>query len=248
MKIGFARSAPLRLLLAALLSMLITAACTSESQQVSGPSADAQAVGPEGVVLKEAPRAPDVRAKHLFYLHGRIIEEKGIRPEDPRYGVYEYEQILDTFRRLGFTVISEARPKDTDVKQYASRTAAQIQELLNAGVPPRLITVVGASKGSVIAMLTSTLLRNRDVNFVLMSNCNDWVARNFDIDLYGNVLSIYDVNDEFGQTCRKIFDGSTGLNRHEEVELKIGTGHAILYKPLKEWVDLVVEWAAEAAG
>ena len=248
MKADFARSARPHLFLIALLSALIPSACARGHAPVSGPPADAQSVGPQGVVLREAPRAPDVRAKHLFYLHGKIIEDKGIRPEDPRYGIYEYEQILDTFKRLGFTVISEPRPKDTDVNQYASRTAAQIQELLKAGVPPRLITVVGASKGSVIAMLTSTLLRNRDVNFVLMSNCNDWVATNFKIDLYGNVLSIYDVNDEFGQTCRKLFDQSTGLNRHKEVELKIGTGHAILYKPLKEWVDLVAEWAAEAAG
>ena len=198
----------------------------------------------QGAVLKEAPEAPDVRARYLFYLHGRIIEEKGIRPEDPRYGVYEYEQILDTFKQRGFTVISEARPQGTDVKQYASQTAGRIQKLLAAGVPPRRITVVGASKGSVIAMVTSSLLRNRDVNFVLMSNCNDWVRQNFDVDLFGNVLSIYDVNDEFGQTCRKLFDSSTGLNMRDEVELKIGTGHAILYTPMKEWVDLVVEWAA----
>lgn len=221
--------------------MLALLACAKHGPPVSGPSMDVQ-----GAVLKEAPEAPDIRARYLFYLHGKLIEEKGIRPEDPRYGVYEYEQILDTFKQRGFTVISEARPHGTDVKQYASQTAGQIQKLIGAGVPPRRITVVGASKGSVIAMVTSSLLRNRDVNFVLMSNCNDWVRENFDIDLFGNVLSIYDVNDEFGQTCKKLFDSSTGLNTREEVELKIGTGHAILYSPMKEWVDLVVEWAARS--
>ncbi|MEW5801190.1 MAG: hypothetical protein AB1847_03700 [bacterium] len=56
-------------------------------------------------------------------------------------------------------------------------------------------------------------------------------------------MSIYDVNDTFGTTCQKFFDGATGINRYKEVELKIGTGHAVLYKPLKEWVDLVAEWA-----
>ena len=94
-------------------------------------------------------------------------------------------------------------------------------------------------------MRVSTLLRNRDVNFVIMSNCNDWVDQNFQIDLYGNVLSIYDVNDEFGQTCQKFFDKAHGLNRHREVVLKIGTGHAVLYKPMKEWVNLVAEWAKQ---
>jgi hypothetical protein len=38
-----------------------------------------------------------------------------------------------------------------------------------------------------------------------------------------------------------------GLGRHKEVELQIGTGHAILYRPLKEWVDLVDDWARLSA-
>jgi hypothetical protein len=76
-----------------------------------------------------------------------------------------------------------------------------------------------------------------------MSNCNDWVDRNFHIDLHGNILSIYDINDEFGQSCQKFFDKATGINRHQEIELKIGSGHAVLFKPLKEWVDPVIEWA-----
>jgi hypothetical protein len=142
-------------LLFAILSLLISAACTKHNPRGADPLSKAQ-----GSVLKEPPQTTDANAKYLFYLHGRIIEEKGIRPVDPQYGVYEYEQI-----------------------------------------------------------------------------------ENFDIDLYGNVLSIYDVNDEFGHTCQKLFKASTGLNRIREVELKIGTGHAILYKPMKEWVDLVVEWA-----
>ncbi len=119
----------------------------------------------------------------------------------------------------------------------------QINALIKAGVPPSHVTVVGASKGSMIAMLASTYLKNRNVNYVLMSNCNDWVLENYDLDLHGNVLSIYDVKDQFGTTCGKFFARATGLNRHHEIELKVGTGHAILYKPLKEWVDPVVDWA-----
>lgn len=226
MKTGYARLA--RRCFLSVLLLMISAACAKYDSRV-----------------EKTAQAPGDDAKYLFYLHGRIIEEQGIRPTDPRYGVYEYEQILDTFRRLGFTVISEARAKGTDPEQYASATAERIRGLLAAGVPPRRITVVGASKGAVIAMLTSTALANRDVNFVIMSNCNDWVAENFRVDLHGNVLSIYDMNDEYGRTCRRFFDSATGLNRRREVELKIGTGHATLYRPMKEWVDLVVEWAAE---
>ena len=225
-------------LLVTLLLMPGSSACTRHNPQDINPP-----VKQQGAILKEPPQAPDTRARYLFYLHGRIIEEQGIRPTDPRYGVYEYEQILDTFKQFGFIVISEARPRGTDVKDYASKTVDQLRGLLRAGVPARRITVVGASKGTVIAMVVSTMLRNKDTNFVIMSNCNDWVGENFNIDLYGKVLSIYDMNDEFGHSCQKFFDGATGLNKQKEVELKVGTGHAILYKPMKEWVDLVVEWA-----
>ncbi len=196
---------------------------------------------------KALPEKIDPAARYLFYLHGRIIENQGIRPTDPKYGTYEYEEILKTFEKIGFIVASEARPKDTDGPAYAAKVVSEVQALLKARVPPDHITVVGASKGAVIAMLASTALKNRDVNFVVLANCNDWLARTHKIDLHGNVLSIYDVNDEFCGTCQPFFDKATGLNRRKEVELKIGTGHAVLYQPLKEWVDLVEEWAKQPA-
>src|SRR5215213_4597154 len=224
----------------ALLSFVV--AC---GQQRANPIANSSQTesSARGVVLKDVPGTVDTKASYLFYLHGRIIENGDLRPIDPRYGVYEYEEILRTLAAKGFAVISEARARDTDVNQYATKVVQQVNTLINAGVPPSHITVVGASKGALITMRVSTLLRNKDVNFVIMSNCNDWVDKNFQIDLHGNVLSIYDMNDEFGQTCRKFFDKASGLNRHKEVVLKVGTGHAVLYKPMKEWIDLVVEWA-----
>ena len=84
------------------------------------------------------------------------------------------------------------------------------------------------------------------MNFVLLSNCNDRVRDRYRIDLYGNVLSLYDVKDEYGGTCQSIFSQSNGLNRHREVKLTLGIGHALLYRPLKEWVDLVDEWATNS--
>ena len=227
-----------------LISLALLLSVIACGQQRANPVANnSQTNGSAQQVLKDVPATVDTKASYLFYLHGRIIETQGIRPTDPRYGVYEYEEILRTLAAKGFAVISEARAKDTDVNQYANKVVQQVNTLINTGVPPSHITVLGASKGALITMRVSTLLRNKDVNFVLMSNCNDWVDRNFQIDLYGNVLSIYDINDEFGQTCQKFFDKASGLNRRKEVVLKVGTGHAVLYKPLKEWVDLVVEWA-----
>jgi hypothetical protein len=222
---------------------LLPLAIAAQTPAVADAAATATAA-----LRKDIPAKVDPAARYLIYLHGAIIENHGIRPTDPKYGTYEYMEILKALERKGLVVITESRPKGTDAKEYAQNVVAQIDRLLEAGVPPNHITVVGASKGAVIAMIASTALKNRDVNFVIMANCNDWLMRTHDIDLHGNVLSIYDVNDEFGRTCQPVFDKATGLNRRREVELKIGSGHAILYKPLPEWIDLVDEWARENAS
>ena len=153
------------------------------------------------------------------------------------FGAYEYEHILQTFVDKGFIVISEPRPKGTDVQQYAAKVVGQINSLVQAGVPPQKITVVGASKGGAIAVATSSQLKNRDINFALVAACGN-------SDMYGNVLSVWDYLDDTGAAmCGKYFAQAKGLNRHKEVELRVGLGHGILYRPLKEWVDLVIEWA-----
>ncbi|HJQ33848.1 MAG TPA: hypothetical protein VJ866_16830 [Pyrinomonadaceae bacterium] len=229
-------------------ALVLPLSAVAPGRQGPGTASEAKArtsAASRGVVLKDVPEKVDRKARYLFFLHGKIVEDSGeLRPTSPRYGVYEYEKMLDAFKERGFAVISEARAKDTDREQYASKVVGQIRALLAAGVPPRHVTVVGQSKGAVIAMVVSTRLRNRDVNFVLLDNCNDAIFKSYDIDLWGNVLSIYDFKDEIGQSCRQFFDKATGLNRRKEIELKIGTGHGILYQPLREWVEPTARWAS----
>ena len=227
-------------------SILILLLTSMSCDRRTADSGDAKAQGQPVMWRFSLPEQIDTQAAFLFYLHGRIIEEEGIRPTSAQYGIYEYEQILDTLKNHGFTVVSEARPKGTDVDKYAAKVVEQIKTLLKAGVPPRHITVAGASKGSIIAMMVSTYLQNRDVNFVLMASCNDSVLESRKIDLHGNILSIYEASDEFGSTCRKFFEKSTGINKREEVELKTGLGHGFLYRPMKEWINPLVEWAKQA--
>ena len=202
-------------------------------------TANAQAIFPE------VPAKIDTRARYLFYLHGAIVENKGVRPVSERFGVYEYEKILETFKDKGFIVISEARPKNTHAGQYARKVVDQVNRLVQAGVPPAHITVVGASKGGFITLLISTALQNRDLNFVIIAGCSDAVLR-FDIDLYGNILTIYDEKDDIAGSCRKVFEKSSGLNAYKELKLTVGAGHGIVYQPLAEWVGPTVRWAKGA--
>ena len=196
------------------------------------------------------PDSIDPAKRYLFYLHGKIIEDQGIPAISPDYGEYEYEAILKKLSSYGFVVISEQRPKDTDGVAYAKRITEQVRALLDAKVPAKYITVVGASKGAGIVIYVSHFLENKEINYVIMAICHPDTVTAFkkeQISLYGNVLSIYDSTDTLAGSCKDLFAFSEGkgLSSYDEVVLQIGTGHGILFKPLDEWVKPVFQWAGK---
>jgi len=196
------------------------------------------------------PDSIDPAGRYLFYLHGKIIEDQGLPAVSPEFGEYEYEAILKRLGSSGLIVISEQRPKDADGSVYARRIREQVATLENAGVPAQHITVVGASKGASIAALSSSLIEDPMLNFVLLGSCHsstieEW--RGNGMQLYGNVLAIYDVADEeYSGSCEEMFQLSEGkgLGLHSEIVLQVGTGHGTLYKPLDEWIEPTLEWAS----
>ncbi|HVG09629.1 MAG TPA: alpha/beta hydrolase [Thermoanaerobaculia bacterium] len=189
--------------------------------------------------------AKQIEPARVFYLHGQIIEDQGRRPKHPDFGTYEYDEILRQLGGEGRVVVSEARPKNTDPDAYAGKVAKQIEDLLAKGVPGQRITVIGASKGAVITMLVSTKVRSPEVGYVIMGNCNDWVLKNFHIDLHGQVLSIYDAGDSFGGTCEPTFLQSKQLGKHREIRLDTGLRHGFLYRPMKEWIEPALAWSRQ---
>lgn len=197
----------------------------------------------------EFPNSIDPTKRYMFYLHGKILEDQGIPAVSPEFGEYRYEEILKTLQSYGFEVISEQRPKNADGWEYAQRTAKQVNDLLTAGVPPGSITIVGASKGATIATVTSHLVSNPEVNYVLLGTChptlvNEW--KQGGLMLSGNVMAIYDLADvEYSGSCEELFSlaEGKGLSRHNELALQVGTGHGILYEPLPEWIVPTVQWA-----
>jgi len=182
---------------------------------------------------------------YIFYLHGRIIEVQGANAVDQvnGYGAYKYNDILDSLKKNNTLVISEVRSKDTQVKDYALKVKKQIDSLLKKGVKPEDITVIGASKGSLIAMYVSSYLKNKSVNFVFMAACytddNDP-----EINFYGNILSIYEKSDAAG-SCGTIKSHSSGVNHYKELEINTGLKHGFLYKPIREWIVPARQWAHE---
>ena len=196
-----------------------------------------------GAVLHEIPSDARADDRYAIYLHGRIVEDQGIRPTDPRFGVYEYEDNLAALAEGGLQVISEVRLPNTDPVEYAHTLADQVQGLLDSGVPPGQITVVGVSKGGGIAILTASLLQNDQLQFVFLAGCAEDVLSDQGLTIAGRMLSIYEASDEMGISCQPLFSRSSRASVFKEVRLETGLAHGEFYIPRQEWVDPTVKWA-----
>lgn len=199
----------------------------------------------QGVIYSAAPSRIDKEARYLIYLSGYIVHDKDIRPTSPKFGVYEYEQILNAFKQSGFVVISEARRQTAEIEPYAAKVAEEVRQMLKSGVPPQNITVVGASQGGWIAMLVSTYLKNRDLSYVVIGACGaDDGFLNL-VDLHGSVLFIVEKTDRFPiSSCQRFRADATGLSEYKEIETNTGQQHGFLYRPMKEWIVPTVEWTS----
>jgi hypothetical protein len=193
-------------------------------------------------ILQHVPDNPDGAQRYLFYLHGLIVEEAGIRPKSEEHGYYEYELILAELAKEGFIVISEAREKGTQIKPYAENIAAQIKKLLENGVLPGNITIVGASKGGIISAYVSAMLREKGLNYVFLAGLFEKCLQDENLKLYGNVLSIHDRSDKQSITPTLYFQRSAGLGKFKEIVLDLDIGHGLLYQPYREWIDPIVAW------
>jgi hypothetical protein len=195
-----------------------------------------------GSILDDVPAQVRPGARYLIFLHGRIVEEQGLRPADERFGTYEYQQILDTLAASGAEVIAEQRPRGTDFRAFGSHVADQVRVLLAAGVPAERIAVVGFSKGGAIAMIASARLDDPRVTFVFLGSCGDWVQGRDDLGVRGRILSIYEASDELGTSCEPLFAQAGDPGEHREIRIDTGGGHGAFYRPRAEWLDPLFDW------
>ncbi|PBQ34699.1 alpha/beta hydrolase [Sphingobacteriaceae bacterium] len=181
---------------------------------------------------------------YIFYLHGKIVENQGPEAVDKvnGYGEYRYYDILDSLKKNSTRVISEVRAKDTDLRVYAQKIKREIDSLIKMGIPPSKITVIGASKGALIAMYVSAFVKNKAVNYVFMAACYNNETET-DLYFYGNILSIYEKSDLAG-SCQAYRTKSSGITHYKEIQINTGLKHGFLYRPISEWINPARNWAA----
>lgn len=189
--------------------------------------------------------------RHLIYLHGRIVQEQqSARPEHPRFGYYELERILDAFRERGFVVSGEIRARSASVEESADRVVEQVRRLLDSGVSAERVTVVGASMGAAIALLAAARLQNPEVRFCFLGAClTEGVRAMLAAEgkaPSGRLLFVREASDDLVGPCAPLSDDLESATAADAREIVVDTGlsHGFLYRPLAEWVDPVVEWAA----
>lgn len=193
-------------------------------------------------ILQQVPDNPDITKQYLFYLHGLIVEEAGIRPKSEEHGYYEYELILDTLAQEGVVVISEAREKGTQIRSYAETIVSQVEKLMAKEVMPENITIIGASKGGIITAYISSMLKNKRIHYVFLAGLFEKCLTDENLKLYGNVLSIHDRADKQSITPALYFQRSEGLGQFKDIVLSLDIGHGLIYKPYREWLDPVLKW------
>lgn len=178
-------------------------------------------------------------AKYLFFFHNFYVETKG--PD----GDCKYYDILKAFSDKGFVVISELRPKDASVVEYAKKATTSIQKLLDAGVPSENISVAGHSKGAVIAIQIASLLGKPKVNYVIMAGCGikglEKAYPDYSL-LKGNLLSIYATSDKVAGSCSQAFSQAKQDVTSKEIALESAAGHQLFFKPTDIWVEPVISW------
>lgn len=185
---------------------------------------------------------------HIFYLHGRIVQEQGLNAFSEKFGKYEYSEIIDSLKKIGNEVHAEIRKPNTEFDDYCIYISQQINSLIRSEVNPKDILVIGASMGGVMAMKISSINPN-PINYVFLGANNNAIENEFDFNLHGRILGVYEKSDSI---CNKDYqywiDKSEETVEFKQIQINTDLGHGFLYRPLKEWINPIKKMIKKKTG
>lgn len=198
--------------------------------------------------LAQPPADPKPDGRYVFYLHGIGLEQDPTKAKED-----EWRAIVRALEGKGFVVMTELRRVNTDVRDYAKKISDQAKSLMAKGVPPENITVLGYSKGGMIALSASAWTQEPRMNYVILAGCGTdkrpevHRAQRAGAPRYkGRMLSIFDAADpEFG-SCQTLFDAAGAGVRGSERRIETGLGHQAFSRISAVWFDPTVEFISAA--
>lgn len=158
------------------------------------------------------------------------------------FGRYEFDSIVEAFKVENSEVIAEVRNENVDYLEYADKVSKEIDSLISSGIKPKSITVIGASKGAIIAGNISNINTN-PINYVFLAGNNDYQEEHNDWKFHGQVLCFYDDSDKIaGKNYDYWKNKPNYTTKFEQIKVDKKLGHGFLYKPYKEWIEPAKKW------
>lgn len=195
-----------------------------------------------GEIHAEFPKRIDPNASYVFYSHGFIVEGDNPRPEHPKWGVYDFPDVVLGLSDPSFQLIAYHRAKNTDPDAFASKLVDDVHALMRAGVTPQRITLIGFSRGGAITIQVSSQLAREDLNFVILAGCGTYLESKPELKLHGTVYSVREVSDHLVGSCKTLVERSPGVIGFSELVIDTGKEHGAFYQPRPEWIDPVKSW------
>lgn len=195
-------------------------------------------------IYDQFPDSIHAAERYVIYSHGLIVEGDDPKPVSPQYGLYDFPAIKKAiFDSGGFNLIAYQRPKSLD-DSYVETLKSWVRRLVDGGVKPSRITLVGFSRGAYLTALASNDLADARINTALLAICEKGeVAGAPGLSLGGNVLSIYEKSDSLGK-CNKLAARSH-LTSFKEVKISTGKKHGAFFQPLPQWLGPLKAWIAK---
>jgi hypothetical protein len=198
-------------------------------------------------LYEQFPSQIHANERYVIFSHGLIAEGEDPKPVSPKYGVYDFPRIKDSlFKDGGFNLIAVQRKKGVELETHVNQLESWVHRLLEAGVKPSRVTLVGFSRGGQITALASGHLASEGINTAILAICSggDFVVDSGPAIVFGgNFLSIYETSDELG-SCSKLAERSH-LRSFKEVAISTGKAHGAFFEPRPEWIDPLKAWIAK---
>lgn len=196
-------------------------------------------------ILNSPPKDPKVNDHYVFYSHGYIVEGDNPSPIHKRFGIYDFPLIKHALSDPQYYLIAYHRPFKTDPFTYANSLSKQVESLLDKGVPAKNITLIGFSRGGFITAMVSSIVANKELNFIIMAACTNRLINNKDIIIYGNLLSIYETSDRVGSCDNLVNKNPKTINTYTEMAISTGKEHGAFYTPDSSWIIPIKKWIKE---